>query len=74
VGRLAGRPYYDGDWNVQLDFSGEYVFKPAINQSGTPNVNVTTFNLQDRPEDRAADQNWLTCRSRMSAFTAARRA
>jgi phosphate-selective porin OprO and OprP len=54
VGRLAGRPYYDSDWNVQLDFSGEYVFKPAINSSGQ-----TTFNLQDRPEDRAADQNRL---------------
>jgi len=54
VGRLAGRPYYDSDWNVQLDLSGEYVFKPAINSSGQ-----TTFNLQDRPEDRAADQNRL---------------
>jgi phosphate-selective porin OprO and OprP len=54
VGRLAGRPYYDNDWNVHLDFSGEYVFKPAINSSGQ-----TTFNLQDRPEDRAADQNRL---------------
>jgi phosphate-selective porin OprO/OprP len=53
VGRLAGRPYYDEDWNVQLDFSGEYVFKPAILNG------VTTFNLQDRPEDRAADQNRL---------------
>jgi phosphate-selective porin OprO and OprP len=54
VGRLAGRPYYDSDWNVHLDLSGEYVFKPAINSSGQ-----TTFNLQDRPEDRAADQNRL---------------
>ena len=54
VERLAWRPYYDSDWNVQLDFSGEYVFKPAINSSGQ-----TTFNLQDRPEDRAADQNRL---------------
>jgi phosphate-selective porin OprO/OprP len=54
VGRLAGRPYHDEDWNVQLDFSGEYVFKPAINSSGQ-----TPFNLQDRPEDRAADQNRL---------------
>ena len=26
VGRLAGRPYYDEDWNFHLDFSGEYVF------------------------------------------------
>jgi phosphate-selective porin OprO/OprP len=59
VGRLAGRPYYDKDWNVHLDFSGEYVFHPAINLAGTPNVSQTTFNLQDRPEDRAADQNRL---------------
>jgi phosphate-selective porin OprO/OprP len=60
VGRLAGHPYYDSDWNVQLDFSGEYVFKPAINLTGTTsNVNQHTFNLQDRPEDRAADQNRL---------------
>src|SRR5215469_10845754 len=66
VGRLAGRPYYDEDWNVQLDFSGEYVFKPAINQSGTPNVNVSTFNLQDRPEDRAADQNRLISTGNLS--------
>ena len=54
VGRAAGRPYHDDDWNVHLDLSGEYVFKPAINSSGQ-----TTFNLQDRPEDRAADQNRL---------------
>ena len=54
VGRLAGRPYYDEDWNFHLDFSGEYVFKPAINSSGQ-----TLFTLQDRPEDRAADQNRL---------------
>src|SRR5215472_2797982 len=59
VGRLAGRPYYDQDWNVHLDFSGEYVFHPSINQAGTPNVSRTTFNLQDRPEDRAADMNRL---------------
>ena len=35
VGRLAGRPYYDQDWNVHLDFSGEYVVHPNINASGT---------------------------------------
>jgi hypothetical protein len=23
VGRVAGRPYYDNDWNVHLDLSGE---------------------------------------------------
>jgi len=59
VGRLAGRPYYDQNWNVHLDFSGEYVFHTSINQAGTPNVSRTTFNLQDRPEDRAADMNRL---------------
>src|SRR5215469_14359484 len=26
VGRVAGRPYYDADWNFHLDASGEYVF------------------------------------------------
>src|SRR6516225_3439793 len=54
VGRAAGRPYYDKDWNVHLYLSGEYVLKPAINSRGQ-----TPFNLQDRPEDRAADQNRL---------------
>src|SRR6516225_3926777 len=66
VGRLAGRPYYDNDWNVHLDLSGEYVFHPAINQAGTPNVSQTTFNLQDRPEDRAADQNRLISTGNLS--------
>jgi phosphate-selective porin OprO/OprP len=59
VGRLSGRPYFDEDWNVDPDFSGEYVFHPNINLAGTPNVSQTTINLQDRPEDRAADQNRL---------------
>jgi phosphate-selective porin OprO/OprP len=54
VGRLAGRPYYDEDWNWTLDFSGEYVFKPALASNNTYPVS-----LGDRPEDRAADQNKL---------------
>jgi phosphate-selective porin OprO/OprP len=58
VGRLAGRPYYDEDWNFHLDFSGEYVFHPNINTSNT-GVNRRTLIFQDRPEDRAADQNRL---------------
>jgi phosphate-selective porin OprO and OprP len=52
VGRVAGRPYYDKDWNFDVGFSGEYVFHPNINASGTPGVSRTIFNLQDRPELR----------------------
>ena len=66
VGRLAGRPYYDKDWNIHLDLSGEYVFHPAINQAGVPNVSRTVFNLQDRPEDRAADMNRLISTGNLS--------
>jgi phosphate-selective porin OprO/OprP len=65
VGRLAGRPYYDKDWNVQLDFSGEYVFHPNINASGTPGVSRTTVNLQDRPELRI-DMNRLISTGNLS--------
>jgi phosphate-selective porin OprO and OprP len=66
VGRLAGRPYYDQDWNVHLDVSGEYVFHPNINGSGIAGVNRTTFILQDRPEDRAADPNRLISTGNLS--------
>ena len=66
VGRLAGRPYYDEDWNIHLDFSGEYVVHPNINANGMPGVSRTTFNLQDRPEDRAADQNRLISTGNLS--------
>jgi len=66
VGRVAGRPYYDNDWNVHLDFSGEYVFHPNINANNTAGVSRTTFNLQDRPEDRAADQNRLISTGNLS--------
>ena len=59
VGRIAGRPYYDEDWNFHLDFSGEYVFHPNINTTNTTGVNRRTLIFQDRPEDRAADQNRL---------------
>src|SRR5215472_9649024 len=65
VGRLAGRPYYDKDWNVQLDFSGEYVFHPNINANGMPGVSRTTFNLQDRPELRI-DMNRLISTGNLS--------
>jgi phosphate-selective porin OprO and OprP len=66
VGRLAGRPYYDNDWNVHLDASGEYVVHPNSNANGVPGVSRTTFNLQDRPEDRAADQNRLISTGNLS--------
>jgi phosphate-selective porin OprO/OprP len=52
VGRVAGRPYYDEDWNFDVGFSGEYVVHPNISASGTAGVSRTTFNLQDRPELR----------------------
>ena len=58
VGRAAGRPYYDKDWNVHLDVSGEYVFHPNINNSGTPGVSKTTLSFSDRPELRI-DNNRL---------------
>ena len=66
VGRVAGRPYYDKDWNWDLGFSGEYVFQPNTNASGTAGVSRTTFNLQDRPEDRAADFNRLISTGNLS--------
>jgi phosphate-selective porin OprO and OprP len=50
VGRLAGRPYYDKDWNIYLGLSGETVFHPNINTSGTQFVNQETLTFQDRPE------------------------
>jgi phosphate-selective porin OprO and OprP len=50
VGRLAGRPYYDKDWNIYLGLSGEDVFHPNINTSGTQFVNQETLTFQDRPE------------------------
>lgn len=70
VGRLAGRPYYDKDWNVHLDFSGEYVFHPNINASGTPGVSRETLSFGDRPEDRAADQNKLINTGSLSSSNA----
>ena len=70
VGRVAGRPYYDEDWNFHLDASGEYVFHPNINASGTPGVSRTTLNFQDRPEDRAADQNRLISTGNLSSRNA----
>jgi phosphate-selective porin OprO/OprP len=69
VGRLAGRPYYDEDWNVHLDFSGENVFHPNINSNGVPGVSVQTLSFQDRPELRI-DQNRLISTGSLSASSA----
>ena len=69
VGRIAGRPYYDTDWNVHLDFSGEYVFHPNNNTSGTPGVSQTTLTFQDRPELRI-DMNRLITTGSLSSSNA----
>src|SRR5271165_6512340 len=69
VGRIAGRPYYDKDWNVHLDFSGEYVFHPNFNASNTPGVSQTTLSFQDRPELRI-DMNRLISTGNLSSSTA----
>jgi phosphate-selective porin OprO/OprP len=52
IGRLAARPYYDEDWNLHAGFSGQTVFHPNINASGTPGVSRTTLTLDDEPELR----------------------
>jgi phosphate-selective porin OprO and OprP len=69
VGRIAGRPYYDEDWNVHLDFSGEYVFHPNNNTSGIPGVSQTTLSFQDRPELRI-DMNRLISTGNLSSSSA----
>ena len=52
IGRLAARPYHDDDWNLHAGFSGQTVFHPNINASGTPGVSQTTLTLDDEPELR----------------------
>ena len=52
IGRLAARPYHDEDWNLHVGFSGQTVFHPNINASGTPGVSQTTLTLNDEPELR----------------------
>jgi phosphate-selective porin OprO and OprP len=66
VGRMAGRPYYDKDWNINVGFSGESVFHPNLRQSGTPFVSQETLTLEDRPELRI-DQNRLISTGALSA-------
>jgi hypothetical protein len=46
------RPYHDEDWNVHLEFSGQTVFHPNLNASGTPGVSRTTLSFGDFPELR----------------------
>jgi phosphate-selective porin OprO and OprP len=69
VGRVAGRPYYDKDWNIHLDASGEYVFHPNINNSGTPGVSQQTLSFSDRPELRI-DNNRLISTGNLSSSNA----
>jgi phosphate-selective porin OprO and OprP len=52
VGRLAARPYHDQDWNLHAGFSGQTVFHPNVNASGTPGVSRTTLTFGDFPELR----------------------
>ncbi len=66
VGRLAGRPYYDQDWNVNIGLSGETVFHPNINASGTQFGTEETETFQDRPE-LAIDMNNLISTGALSA-------
>ena len=69
VGRLAGRPYHDEDRNLHAGLSGQTVFHPNINATGTPGVSRTTFTLQDRPELRI-DMNRLITTGSLSSSNA----
>jgi phosphate-selective porin OprO and OprP len=50
IGRVAARPYHDEDWNLHAGFSGQTVFHPNVNASGTPGVSRTTLTFGDFPE------------------------
>jgi phosphate-selective porin OprO and OprP len=69
VGRVAGRPYYDKDWNLYVGMSGEYVLHPNINNAGTQYVSQQTLTFSDRPELRI-DQNRLITTGALSSKTA----
>jgi phosphate-selective porin OprO/OprP len=69
VGRVAGRPYYDKDWNVYLGVSGEAVFHPNLIESGTPFVSQQTLTLENQPELRI-DRNDLISTGALSASSA----
>lgn len=60
VGRLAGRPYFDKDWNINIGLSGEDVFHPNINTSGTQFVSEETLTFQDRPELNIDENNLIS--------------
>jgi phosphate-selective porin OprO/OprP len=66
VGRLAARPYHDGNWNFHAGFSGQTVFHPNVNASGTPGVSRTTLTFGDFPELRI-DFNELVDTGQLSA-------
>ncbi|MBV8457122.1 MAG: hypothetical protein JO122_10975 [Acetobacteraceae bacterium] len=66
IGRLAARPYHDEDWNLHAGFSGQTVFHPNINASGTPGVSRTTLTFADQPELRI-DFNKLVNTGALSA-------
>jgi phosphate-selective porin OprO and OprP len=59
VGRIAGRPYYDEDWNFHLDFSGEYVFHPNNNAHARGQPEDANLSGSPRIADRhePADQH-----------------
>ena len=50
IGRLAARPDHDENWNFHARFSGQTVFHPNVNASGTPGVSRTTLTFGDFPE------------------------
>ena len=66
VGRIAGRPYYDKDWNFYFGMSGEWIEHPNINTSTAPEETLT---FQDRPELRI-DENQLISTGAISTTTA----
>jgi phosphate-selective porin OprO/OprP len=66
IGRLAARPYHDGDWNLHAGFSGQTVFHPNVNANGTPGVSRTTLSFGDQPELRI-DFNKLVNTGTLSA-------
>ena len=49
VGRLAGRPYYDQDFNLHLQSLAENVFHPSINANGTPRGKRPNADLPGSP-------------------------
>jgi phosphate-selective porin OprO/OprP len=68
VGRVAGRPYYDADWNFHLDFSGEYVFHPSTNNANAAG-SKQTLSFSDRPELRI-DNNRLITTGNLNSLSA----